>query len=85
MILSIFYIFILYALSEIPQCDKVEMSRGGIVFTFAQKLISITITIITIIIIIIIIVTMMMVMMMMMTMMMMMMMKKRIEREELEG
>ena len=103
MILSIFYISLLYALSEnetfcmkILQCDKVKMSRGGILFTFAQKLIIITIItiIITIIIIIIIIiitiiiiiVTMMMMMVMMMMMMVMMMKKKkRIERKELEG
>ena len=96
MILSIFYISLLYALSKnetfcmkIPQCDKVKMSRGGILFTFAQKLITITIItiIITIIIIIIIIVTMlmMMVMNMMMMMMKMMMKKKRIGRKELEG
>ena len=102
MILSIFYISLLYALSEnetfcmkILQCDKVKMSRGGILFTFAQKLIIITIItiIITIIIIIIIIITiiiiivtmMMMMVMMMMMMVMMMKKKKRIERKELEG
>ena len=96
MILSIFYISLLYALSKnetfcmkIPQCDKVKMSRGGILFTFAQKLITITIItiiIITIIIIIIIIVTMLMMMVMnMMMMMKMMMKKKRIGRKELEG
>ena len=102
MILSIFYISLLYALAEnetfcmkILQCDKVKMSRGGILFTFAQKLIIITIItiIITIIIIIIIIITiiiiivtmMMMMVMMMMMMVMMMKKKKRIERKELEG